>query len=174
MAWLLSPPFDSPFSPLGHLYLLPPTSLLKPTLWMSVGVLGCGEHLGNWLLARSVSLFLTTPLLLLVTFISFLPPLLCVTLWTSLDAPDCGEKIGNWLLAGSVYPFDSPFYPPGYLRLLPPSSILCVTLWTSLRDPGCGEHIGKGSLASSLSPLLIPPLLLLVTSTSLLPLLFSM
>ena len=36
-------PFDSPFTPLGHLYLLPPSYLLYLTLWISLGVPGCGE-----------------------------------------------------------------------------------------------------------------------------------
>jgi len=36
LAWLLSPPLDSPFSPLGRLYLLPNPSLLYPTLWFSL------------------------------------------------------------------------------------------------------------------------------------------
>ena len=36
LAWLLSPPLDSPFSPPGCLCLLPPPSLLYPTLWISV------------------------------------------------------------------------------------------------------------------------------------------
>ena len=53
-------------------------------------------------------------------------------------------------------------------------SLLYVTLWTSLSVPGCGEHIGNWLLARLLSPLLFPSLLLLVTSVSLLPLLFSM
>ena len=86
---------------------------------------------------------------------------------------DCGEQLGNWLLAGTISPFDSHFYPPGHLCLLPPSSLLCIILWISLRDPDCGEHIGKWLLTSLLSPLLIPPLLFLVTSISILPLLFS-
>ena len=72
LAQLPSSPFDSPFSPPGHLNLLPPPSLLCPTLWISLGIPGCREHLGNRLLARSVSLLLTPPLLLLVTSISFL------------------------------------------------------------------------------------------------------
>ena len=63
----------SPFSPPCHLYLLPPPSLLYLILWIFLGVLGCGEHLGNWLLARLVSPLLTPPLLLLVTSISLLP-----------------------------------------------------------------------------------------------------
>ena len=50
------PPFDSTFSSPGHPYLLPPPSLLYLTLWISLGVLGCRKHLGNWLLARLVSL----------------------------------------------------------------------------------------------------------------------
>ena len=36
LAWPLSPPLDSPFSPPGCLCLLPPPSLLYPTLWISV------------------------------------------------------------------------------------------------------------------------------------------
>ena len=73
----------------------------------------------------------------------------CSGLWRTLR-----ELITGWIC---LSPFDSPFYPPGHLCLLPPSSLLCVTLWTSLRGPDCGEHIGKWSLASLLSPLLIPP-----------------
>jgi len=130
-------PFDSPFSPPGHLYLLPPPSLLYLTLWISLGVPGCGEHLGNWLLARLVSPLLTPPLLLLVTSI-FLHPLLYVTLWAFLGVPDYGEHIGNWLLARLLSPFDS-LSPPGHLYLPPPSSLLHVTVRTSLGVPHCGE-----------------------------------
>ena len=36
LAWLPSPPFDSPFSPLGHLYLLPPPSLFSTKLCESL------------------------------------------------------------------------------------------------------------------------------------------
>ena len=36
LAWPLSPPLDSPFSPLGGLCLFPPPSLIYPTLWISV------------------------------------------------------------------------------------------------------------------------------------------
>jgi len=116
----------SPFSLKGgHLYLLPPPSLLYLTLWISLGVLGCGEHLRNWLLARLVSLLLSPP-----------------------------------------------SSPPGHLYLLPPSSLLYVILWTSLIVQDCGEHLGNWSLARLVSPLLSPPLLLL-TSISLVPLLFS-
>ena len=78
LAWLLSPPFDSHFSPPGRLYLLPLPSLLYPTLWISLCILGCGEHVENWLLAGSVSLLLIPPFLLLVTSVSFLPLILSV------------------------------------------------------------------------------------------------
>ena len=81
----------------------------------------------------------------------------CSRLWRTLR-----ELITGWI---SLSPFDSPFSPPAHLCLLPPSSLLYVTPWTSLRDADCGEHIGI--LARLLSPLLIPPLLLLVTSISL-------
>ena len=70
-------------------------------------------------------------------------------------------------------PFDSPFSPPSHLYLLPPSSLLYLTLWISLGVPGCGGHLGIWFLARLLSPFFTPPFLLLVTSTSLLPLLFS-
>ena len=48
-------PFDSPFSPPGHLYFLSPSPLLYITLWNSLVVLGCGEYLGIWLLIRLLS-----------------------------------------------------------------------------------------------------------------------
>ena len=41
LAWLLSPTLDSPFSPRGDLCLLPPPSLLYPTLWISLCVPDC-------------------------------------------------------------------------------------------------------------------------------------
>ena len=47
--------------------------LLYPTRWISLCVLGCGEHLGNWLLVGSVSLLLIPPFILLDTSVSFLP-----------------------------------------------------------------------------------------------------
>ena len=73
LAWLLSPPSDSPFSPPGRLCLLPPPSVLYPTLWISLCVPDSGEHLGNWLLAGTVSLLLIPPFILLDTSVSFLP-----------------------------------------------------------------------------------------------------
>ena len=92
LAWLLSPlltfPLPPPTFPPGHLNLLSPTSFLYFTLWISLAFLGCGEHLGNWLLAILVSPILTPPLLLLVTSISRLPLLfcmkLCEPLWVAL------------------------------------------------------------------------------------------
>ena len=77
LAWLLSPPLDSLFSPPGHLYLLPPPSLLYSALWISLFILGCGEHIGNWLLARSV-------FLLLIPLLSSWPPLSPSSLFSSL------------------------------------------------------------------------------------------
>ena len=84
----------------GHLYLLPPPSLLYPTLWISLCVPGCGEYLENWLLARSVSSPFDSPFSP-PGHLYLLPPssLLYVTSWTSLRVPDCGEHIRNWLLA---------------------------------------------------------------------------
>ena len=76
-------PFNSPFSLPGHLYLLPPSSLLCITLRISLP-LGCGEHLGIWLLARFLSPLFTHPFLLLVTSLSLLALLyinLCSWLW---------------------------------------------------------------------------------------------
>ena len=61
----------SPLSP-------PSPSLLYPTLWISLCVPNGGEHLGNWLLAGSVSLLLTPPFILLATSVSFLPLLFSV------------------------------------------------------------------------------------------------
>ena len=110
-----------------------------------------------------------------VASVSSLPLLFSTQLCESLCVPDGGEHLGNWLLTGSVsLLFIPPFYPPGHLCLLPPSSLLCITLWTSLSSPDCGAYVRKWLLASLLSPLLIPPHLIWVTSNSLLPLLFSM
>ena len=105
---------DCPLLLLTFLFLPQVTSisslrLLFSTLWISLGILGCGEHLGNWLLARSVSLFLILPFLLLVTSISFFP-LLYVILWTSLGVPWYGEHIGNWSLARLLSPFLIPLF----------------------------------------------------------------
>ena len=36
LAWLLSPPLESPFSPADRICLIPPPSLLYPTLWISL------------------------------------------------------------------------------------------------------------------------------------------
>ena len=107
-----------------------------------------------------------------VASVSSLPPLFSAQLCESLCVPDSGEHLGNWLLAGSVsLLLIPPFYSPGHLCLLPPSS-----LYNSVNiseQSSCGMHIRKWLLASLLSPLLIPPHLIWVTSNSLLPLLFS-
>jgi len=90
----------------------------------------------------------------------------CSGLWRTLR-----KLITGWIC---LSPFDCPFSPPGHFCLLPPSSFLSVILLTSLRVPDCGEHTGNWLLASLFSPPFIPPLLFLVTSISLLPLLFAM
>ena len=132
-------PFDSPFSPPGHLFLLPPPSLLCLTLWLSLGVPGCGECIGNWLLARLVFPLLTPPSS--PPGHLYLPPpssLLYVTLWISLGVLGCGEHCTNWLLARMVF----PSLTPPFLSWSPlsPSSIFsspcnsmslsaCPSLW---------------------------------------------
>jgi len=71
-----------------------------------------------------------------VACVSSLTPLYSTQLCEFLYVPDGGEHLGNWLLAGSVHLlFIPPFYPPGHLCLLPPSSLLCITPWTSLSGP---------------------------------------
>ena len=103
-------PFDSPFSPPGHLCLLHPLSLLYLTLWTSLDVLGCGEPLGNWLLARLVSHLLMPPLLLVTSILPPPPSLFYVSLWVSLGVPDCGEHLGNWSLARLFLPLWLPLF----------------------------------------------------------------
>ena len=95
-------------SPPGRLYLLPPPSLLYPTLWISLCVPDGGEHLRNWLLAGSVCLLLILPFILMATSVSFLPLLFSVTPWTSLSGPDCGAHIRKWLLASLLSPLLIP------------------------------------------------------------------
>ena len=129
--------------------------------------------------ARSLAWLLSPPLDLLflhqVASISSLPLLFSTQLCESLCVPDGGEHLGNWVLAGSVsLLFIPPFYPPGHLCLLPPSSLLYITPWTSLSRPDCGGHIREWLLSSLLSHLLMSPYLIPITSNSPLPLLFSM
>ena len=92
-------PIDSPFSSPSHLYLLSPPSLLYLTSWISLGVPGGGEHLGNLSLARLGSPLLTPPLLL-ITSISFLPLLfsveLCEPLWV-FQTVESKQGIDYWL-----------------------------------------------------------------------------
>ena len=79
-----------------------------------------GEHSGNWLLARSLSL----PFISLFYppgHLCLLPPspLPCITPWTPLSGPDCGAYIRTWLLASLLSPLLIPphlipvtsFYP---------------------------------------------------------------
>ena len=137
LAWLLSPPLDSPFFPPGCLYFLPPPSLLYPTLWISLCVPDVGEHLGNWLLAGSVSFPLIAPLYP-PSRLCLLPPssLLCITPWTSLIGPDYGAHIRKWLLASLLSPLlIQPHLIPvtsNYPLPLLFSTQLCEPLWVSL------------------------------------------
>ena len=133
---MLSPPLDSPFSPLGCLYLLPLPSLLYSTLWISL-------LSGRWRTLRK----LITGWICLSPFDSplyppghlyLLPPssLLCITLWTSLSGPDCGAHIRKWLLASFLSPL---LIPP---QMATHSSVLA---W---RIPGMGEPSGLPSMGS--------------------------
>ena len=120
--WLLSPLYSLFFSPSIsslYLYLFPSLSIFYITLRISLGVLGCGEHSGNWLLASLISPLLIPTILILVTSISLLPPpsLLYPTLWISLCVLGCGEHLGNWLLAESVS-----------LLLIPPFVLLVTSV----------------------------------------------
>jgi len=62
LAWLLSSNLDLLFLHQVASISSLPLSLLYPTLQISLCVPDCGEHLGNWLLAGSVSLFWFQPL----------------------------------------------------------------------------------------------------------------
>ena len=62
-----------PFFLLGHLCLLPPSSLLCITPWISLSDPDCGAHIRKWLLASLLSPLLIPPHLILVTSISLLP-----------------------------------------------------------------------------------------------------
>ena len=64
-----------------------------------------GEHLGNWLLAGSVSLLFIS-LFYPPGHLCLLPPspLLCITPWVALSGPDYGAHIRNWLLASLLSP----------------------------------------------------------------------
>ena len=65
-----------------------PTPFYSTQLWEFLCVPDSGEHLGNWLLAGSVSL-LFIPLFYPPGHLCLLPPssLLCITPWTSLRGP---------------------------------------------------------------------------------------
>ena len=137
LAWLLSPPLDSPFSPLGHLCLLSPL-LFCTQLSESLCIPDGGGHLGNWLLAGSVSLLFITP---------FYPPghpcllppssLLCITVWTSLSCPDCGAHIKKWLLASLLSPLLIPTHLIWGRRQWHPTPVLLL-----------GKSHGQRSLVS--------------------------
>ena len=104
----VSLPLDSPFSPPGHLYLLPNPSLLYPTLWISV----CSRR---WRTLKE----LITGWICLPPFhfplLSFWPPLSPASFFSSLynsmnisERSSCGVHIRKWLLASPLSPLLIP------------------------------------------------------------------
>jgi len=115
LAWLLSLPLDSPFSPPGCLCLLPNPSLLYPTLWTSV----CSRR---WRTLRE----LITGWICLPPFhsplLSSWPPLSPSAFFSSLynsvnisERSSCGVHIRKWLLASPLPPLDSTLSHSGHL-----------------------------------------------------------
>ena len=142
LVWSLSPPFDSPFSSPYHLYFLPPTSLFNPILWISVGVLGCGEHLGNRVPPRSVSLLLNPPFFSSCSSLSLSSsPLLHVTLWTFLGVPHCENlfTINLEALLSVLYGWRS-LEATGKIRLKSRGKRLKPKTWEHQRTPDYREH----------------------------------
>ena len=89
LALLLSSLLTLSFLP--HIISVSFSPLLYITLWISLGVPGCREHLGIWLLARLLSPLLAPPFLLLVTLLHSLSSLPYITPWILLHVPGCGE-----------------------------------------------------------------------------------
>jgi len=114
LAWLLSPPLYSPFSPPGRLCLLPNPSLLYPTLWISV----CyrqwrtlKELITGWICLSSFnSPFLSSwPPLSPSSLFSFLYNSVNISEWSS-----CEVHIRKWLLASPLSPL---LIPPHVIRV---------------------------------------------------------
>ena len=108
LAWLLFPPLDSPFSPPGCLCLLPPPSLLYPTLWISV----CFRR---WRTLRElITGWICLPLFHFPILPSW-PPLSPSSLFSSLynsvnisEQSRLGAHIRKWLLASLLSPLLIP------------------------------------------------------------------
>ena len=83
--------------------------LFSTQLSESLCVPDYGEHLRNWLLARSVSL-LSISLFYPPGHLCLLPPspLPCITPWIPLSSPDCGARIRKWLLVSLLSPLLIP------------------------------------------------------------------
>ena len=120
LAWLISPPLDSPFPPPCHLYLLPPPSLLYQIPWISV----CSgwwrtlrELITGWIRLAPFDSRLYPP-----GHLCLLPPssFLCITPWTSLSGPNFGAHIRKWLLASLL----SPLLIPPHLIWVTSNSLL--------------------------------------------------
>ena len=112
--WIALSLFGLSFFSTSRLFLLPPPSLLYPTLWISLCVPDGGEHLGNWLdYWPDLSLSFWFPPL------SSWPPLSPSSLFSSLynsvntsERSSCGMHIRKWLLASE---FDSTSSHSGHL-----------------------------------------------------------
>ena len=100
-------PFDSPFSYPGHLYLLPLPSLLYLTLWIALGVPGCGEHLGIRLLARLLPPLFTPPFLLLGL------PCGSAGKESACNVADLGSNPGLWRSPWGRECLPTPIFLPG-------------------------------------------------------------
>ena len=89
--------------------------LFSTQLCESLCVPDDGEHLGNWLLAGSVSLLFIS-LFYPPGHLCLLPPspLPCINLWTFLSSPDCGAHIRKWILATLLSPL---LIPPHLIRV---------------------------------------------------------
>ena len=120
LAWLLSLPLDSPFSPPGLLCLLPTPSLLYPTLWTSM----CSrwwrtlrELITGWICLSPFD----SPLL--SSWPSLSPSSLFSSLYNSVNISDkssCGVHIRKWLLASLL----SPLLIPPHLIWVTSNSLL--------------------------------------------------
>ena len=116
LAWLLSSLLSLPFLPQVTSISSLPLRLLYLTLWISLGVLGCGEHSGNWLW---LDLSLPFWLPLFSSWSSLSSSSLSSFLCNSVNFSGCSRlwRAHRELIIGQVAfsPFDSPASPPAFL-----------------------------------------------------------
>ena len=108
-----------------------------------MGVLGHGEHLGNRILPRSVSLLLSPPFSP-PSHLCLLPPspFLPVTLWTSLGDPHCGKSFTiNLEVLLSVLYRGRRLLATGRIRLKSRVRRLKPKTWEHQRTPDYREHL---------------------------------